>query len=96
MRLSLGVIFVVLIAAAFVSMMHIKNGVRDMRSESRELLERRDKLAGFSRVLEAERAYLSRPARLSEFAEKQGLQEIHYRQMVELPELRHAHVSGRR
>ena len=88
MRLSLSVVFILLIAGAFVAMMHIKNGVQDMRSQSQALLEKREGLAASERVLEAEHAYLSRPERLAVFAQEKGLREIHYNQMVTLPELR--------
>lgn len=91
MKLSLGVVFVVLIAASFVAMMNVKNGVRDMRGQSQALLERRGALAESARVLEAEREFLSRPQRLEAFAREKGLREIHYRQMVELPQLVQAH-----
>lgn len=91
MRLSIGVVFVVLIAASFVAMMHIKNGVRDMRGQSHALLEKRNQLTDAARVLEAERAYLTRPERLEAFAREKGLREIHYRQLVELPELAQVH-----
>lgn len=94
MKLSLGVIFMVLITASFVAMMHIKNGVREMRGQSHALLAERSDLLESVRVLEAEKAYLSRPERLEAFAQRRGLQEIHFRQMVQLPQLVQVH-NGR-
>ena len=96
MKLSLSVIFVVLIAASFVAMMHIKNGVRDMRSQSQALMEKRGGLLEAARVLEAERAYLARSERLEMFARKQGLKEIHHRQLVRLPEISRVNRAGAR
>lgn len=87
MKLSLSVVFMVLISASFVAMMHVKNGVRDMRGQSQALLEKRGDLLESVRVLEAEKAYLSRSERLEKFAERKGLQEVHFRQMVQLPQL---------
>ncbi len=85
MRMSIGVIFVVIIAAAFVTMMHVKNGVQDLKAEKHAGLLKRESFQETIRVLYAEKAYLARPEQLQAFASALRLQPIQPQQVVLLP-----------
>lgn len=88
MRFPFGVLSVVLVVGSFITMMHVKNGVQDMRQESRMLLGERKQLVESLKVLEAEEAYLTRPERLEAYAFAAGLQEIEPRQVLNFPQIK--------
>ena len=68
-------------ALAFLATMHVKNDVQAMHKKRDALIAEKQKLEESLKVLEAEYAYLSRPARLEEFAMGLLLQHLIDRQI---------------
>lgn len=71
-------------ALSFIVLMHIKNDVQAMRAQQADLVDQRSHLQETLRVLNAEWAYQTRPARLAAFADALGLKTISANQVIDL------------